>query len=98
MIWFSFENSNTNYSTATVPTASINAMVLGGFAAALINLSQFLIIGSTSVLTFNIIGITKTVIILVMGWYIEGKVLGLLDIVGVTMAIGGSFLYAQAKN
>jgi len=73
-------------------------MIMAGFAAALINLSQFLIIGSTSVLTFNIIGITKTVLILIMGWYLEGKVLGLLDIAGVTMAITGSFMYAQAKN
>jgi len=95
---YRFPIRQTNILAATVPWSSIVAMILAGFAAALINLSQFLIIGSTSVLTFNIIGITKTVLILIMGWYVEGKVLGLLDVVGVTMAISGSFMYAQAKN
>ena len=72
--------------------------LLSGFVAALINLSQFLIIGSTSVLTFNIIGIVKTCLVLVLGWWAEGKVIGLADIAGVLLAIAGSFAYAQIQR
>jgi hypothetical protein len=64
----------------------------------MINLSQFFIIGSTSVLTFNIVGIVKTVLIIVLSWVVEGKVIGVHDTVGVALAMTGSFLYAQVKK
>jgi len=74
------------------------AWLAGGIVAAMINLSQFLIIGSTSVLTFNIVGIVKTVAIIVLSWYVEHREVGMNDILGVSLAIGGSFMYAQLKS
>lgn len=64
----------------------------------MINWSQFLIIGETSVLSFNIIGIVKTCLVLMLGWWVEGKVIGLKDAVGVLLAIGGSFAYSQFRD
>jgi len=66
--------------------------------AAAINLTQFLIIGSTSVLTFNVVGIVKTVITLMLAWWTESKVIGYGDAAGVLLAIGGSFAYAQIRT
>jgi len=66
--------------------------------AAIINLTQFLIIGSTSVLTFNVVGIVKTVITLMLAWWTESKVIGYGDAAGVLLAIGGSFVYAQIRT
>jgi len=71
--------------------------IAGGVVAAVINLTQFLIIGSTSVLTFNIIGICKTIITLSIAWWVEGKVISYRDAMGVTLAIGGSFVYTQIR-
>lgn len=72
--------------------------IAGGFVAAIINLTQFLIIGTTSVLTFNVVGIVKTMVTLVLAWWTEGKVVGYSDALGVLLAIGGSFAYAQIRN
>jgi len=72
--------------------------LVSGLVAAVINLTQFLIIGSTSVLTFNVVGIIKTVLTLVLAWWIEGKVVGLGDLCGVFLAIGGSFAYTQVRG
>lgn len=84
--------------TGTVPTQAIVTMLASGFVAAIINLTQFLIIGSTSVLAFNVVGIMKTVVTLLLAWWTEGKVVGARDAVGVLLAIGGSFAYAQIKT
>jgi solute carrier family 35 protein E3 len=70
---------------------------LGGFVAAVINLTQFLIIGSTSVLSFNVVGIVKTVLTLILAWWSEGKVVQISDLLGVFLAVGGSFAYAQIR-
>lgn len=74
------------------------ALIAGGFVAALINLTQFMIIGSTSVLAFNIVGIVKTIITLVLAWWLESKELGFGDVLGVVLALGGSFAYSQLKG
>jgi solute carrier family 35 protein E3 len=65
--------------------------------AAVINLTQFLIIGSTSVLSFNVVGIVKTVLTLILAWWTEGKVVQFRDLLGVLLAVGGSFAYAQIR-
>ena len=48
-------------------------------------------------LTFNVVGIVKTVVTLVLAWWTEGKAIGYSDAVGVFLAIGGSFAYAQIR-
>lgn len=83
---------------ATVSTTTMAAFIASGFVAAFINLSQFLIIGSTSVLTFAVVGIVKTIITIIIAWWTEGKMIGLTDVLGVLLALGGSFAYSQLKG
>ncbi len=62
------------------------------------NLSQFLIIGRMSALTFNVASNVKTIIILTYGWVSEGRVLTLTDASGIILALGGATLYSQLSQ
>jgi solute carrier family 35 protein E3 len=81
----------------TVPDVSqISTPVLwtlfwSGILASLLNLSQFLIIGRTSALTFNIVSNLKNVIILALSWYQERRVPTVQDTFGIVLAIGGAW-------
>lgn len=66
-----------------------------GILASLLNLSQFLIIGRTSALTFNIVSNLKTIMIVSLSWWMEGRVPGMKDLVGVGLALGGAYAYSQ---
>ena len=66
-----------------------------GIMASMYNLSQFLIIGRTSALTFNIVSHLKTILILSMGWYSEGKILTMKEWLGVMLALGGGWVYSH---
>ena len=79
---------------ATVDPRALAALFISGFLAAAINLSQFLIIGRTSALTFNVIGIAKNTIIVGAGWVLHGTILGWQDVVGALCALGGASAYS----
>jgi solute carrier family 35 protein E3 len=66
-----------------------------GIVASLLNLSQFLIIGRTSALTFNIVSNLKTLMILGLSWYRESRIPTVQDTLGIFFAIGGAWAYAQ---
>ena len=73
-------------------------LFLSGILASLLNLSQFLIIGRTSALTFNIVSNLKNIIILSLGWYQEGRVPTVQDTFGIVLAVGGAWAYAQMSQ
>ena len=73
-------------------------LFLSGILASLLNLSQFLIIGRTSALTFNIVSNLKNIIILSLSWYQDGHIPTLQDSFGVFLAIGGAWAYAQMSQ
>ncbi|KAF1957492.1 TPT-domain-containing protein [Byssothecium circinans] len=79
----------------TVPTNILWSVVGSGVMASMVNLSQFLIIGRTSALTFNIVSHIKTILILSIGWYSEGKVLNGKEWLGVLLALGGGWVYSH---
>ncbi|GAM89164.1 hypothetical protein ANO11243_072000 [Dothideomycetidae sp. 11243] len=70
------------------------AFLVSGVLAAGLNLSQFLIIGRTSALTFNIVSNAKNIIIISYGWWQEGKAIGVNDMLGVILALGGATVYS----
>ena len=74
------------------------ALFLSGLTAASLNLSQFLIIGRMSALTFNASSNVKTIIILTYGWISEGRILTRNDAVGIALTLGGASLYSQLSN
>lgn len=78
-----------------VPTNILYSVCASGVMASLYNLSQFLIIGRTSALTFNIVSHLKTILILSIGWYSEGKVLSGKEWFGVALALGGGWVYSH---
>jgi solute carrier family 35 protein E3 len=78
-----------------VPTNILYSVCASGIMASLYNLSQFLIIGRTSALTFNIVSHLKTIMILSIGWYSEGKILSPREWMGVLLALSGGWVYSH---
>lgn len=78
-----------------VPSDILFSVFMSGTFASLYNLSQFLIIGRTSALTFNIVSHLKTIMILTIGWYSEGKILSRKETFGVLLALGGGWVYSH---
>jgi len=81
-----------------IPSDTMVALLLSGLAAAALNLSQFLIIGRMSALTFNVASNVKTIIILTYGWVSEGRALTPKDALGILLALGGATLYSQLNQ
>ncbi|KAI1492128.1 triose-phosphate transporter [Biscogniauxia mediterranea] len=65
----------------------------GGFAA-LINLSQFFIVGQTGPVSSTVVGHLKTCLIVALGWITSGRSVGDKSIIGVFIAIGGIISYS----
>ncbi|KAJ4989350.1 triose-phosphate transporter [Stagonosporopsis vannaccii] len=80
---------------SAVPTNLLWSVCASGIMASMYNLSQFLIIGRTSALTFNIVSHLKTILILSIGWYSEGKILNPREWLGVLLALGGGWVYSH---
>lgn len=78
-----------------VPSEILWSACASGIMASMYNLSQFLIIGRTSALTFNIVSHLKTILILSIGWYSEGKILSPREWFGVLLALGGGWVYSH---
>ncbi|KAH3904144.1 hypothetical protein HBI56_116330 [Parastagonospora nodorum] len=78
-----------------VPSTILWSACASGIMASMYNLSQFLIIGRTSALTFNIVSHLKTILILSIGWYSEGKILSPREWFGVLLALGGGWVYSH---
>ena len=80
---------------SVVPSNVLWSVCASGIMASIYNLSQFLIIGRTSALTFNIVSHIKTILILSIGWYSEGKILSQKEWFGVILALGGGWVYSH---
>jgi drug/metabolite transporter (DMT)-like permease len=78
-----------------IPSEVLWCACASGIMASMYNLSQFLIIGRTSALTFNIVSHLKTILILSIGWYREGKILSPREWFGVMLALGGGWVYSH---
>jgi uncharacterized membrane protein len=65
--------------------------------AFLVNLSTYIVIGSTSPLTYNMIGHSKLVIIILSSYLFFGEKQSLIGVLGVTCAVVGIIAYAQIR-
>jgi len=83
---------------AKVESRAAFAFVLSGFVAAVLNLSQFLIIGRTSALTFNIVSIAKLLLTVGLSPLFEPTVFTLAQVGGIVVAVGGVWIYANDKS
>ncbi|KAI1074675.1 TPT-domain-containing protein [Whalleya microplaca] len=72
-----------------VPVNRWVMIMMSGVFAALINLSQFFIIGQTGPVSSTVVGHLKTCLIVALGWVTSGRSVGDKSIIGVFVAIGG---------
>ncbi|GAM88315.1 hypothetical protein ANO11243_063480 [Dothideomycetidae sp. 11243] len=72
-------------------------ILLSGLCACLINLSQFVIVGSAGAVASTVVGHSKTITIVTIGWSISGRSVADTSIFGVITAIGGIVLYSIAS-
>lgn len=81
-----------------VETKAGIAFILSGFVAAILNLSQFLIIGRTSALTFNIVSIAKLLLTVGLSPLFEPTVFTVAQVGGIVVAVGGVWVYANDRS
>ncbi|KAI0118832.1 integral membrane protein [Nemania sp. FL0031] len=77
-----------------VPANRWLMILMSGIFAALINLSQFFIIGQTGPVSSTVVGHLKTCLIVALGWAASGRSVGDRSIVGVFVAVGGIISYS----
>lgn len=78
--------------------ASATAILISSVLGLIVTLSAFLIIGATSALTYNIVGHTKTVLIVGGGILLFGDVISTTKMVGLTIAMAGIIWYSTLKT
>lgn len=98
MLAFLVPSMDTVPDFSTIPHDTYVALFLSGIVAASLNLSQFLIIGRMSALTFNVASNVKTIIILTYGWISEGRAFTVQDACGIILALGGATLYSRLSS
>ena len=71
---------------------------LSCFFALGVNISNYYVIGSTSPLTYQVLGHLKTVLILVLGFTMFNNRVDSRNIVGIVIAMAGVVLYTEIKR
>lgn len=69
-------------------------IALTGVLAALVNLSQFLVIQTTSALTFNVVSQLKTCLVLVLAYISDGRQPSMFDYAGLVITTLGTCWYS----
>lgn len=63
-----------------------------------VNISNYVVLGKTSPLTYQVLGHLKTVLILVLGVVIFNKEVDVQNVIGVVMAMAGVVAYTEIKR
>eukprot|EP01041_Mallomonas_annulata_P005773 gene5773-11666_t len=63
-----------------------------------VNISNYVVLGRTSPLTYQVLGHMKTVLILVLGFTMFNKPIDLRNIMGITVAMAGVIAYTEVKR
>ncbi|KAI1393584.1 uncharacterized protein F4822DRAFT_385101 [Hypoxylon trugodes] len=77
-----------------VPVGRWLMILMSGVFAALINLSQFFIVGQTGPVSSTVVGHLKTCLIVALGWASSGRSVGDKSVIGVFIAIAGIITYS----
>jgi solute carrier family 35 protein E3 len=76
---------------------SVSAILGSALLAFLVNLSTYAVIGATSPLTYNMIGHSKLVIIILSSYLFFGERQSIIGMAGVASAVFGIIAYAQIR-
>jgi len=79
---------------AEVPVNRWVMILMSGFFACIINMSQFFIIAQTGPVSSTVVGHVKTCSIVALGWITSGRAVGDKSVIGVFIAIGGIISYS----
>lgn len=85
----SYLRDSSNYS-------SFYVVILSCIIASAVNLSQFMCLGRFSAVTFQVLGHTKTIVVLLLGWGLLGDVITLKKLAGMILAVLGMIAYSMA--
>ncbi|KAF4630411.1 hypothetical protein G7Y89_g7728 [Cudoniella acicularis] len=77
-----------------VPVNRWVMIMMSGFFACIINMSQFFIIAQTGPVSSTVVGHVKTCSIVALGWITSGRAVGDKSVIGVFIAIGGIITYS----
>mmetsp|Transcript_5381 Transcript_5381/g.16966 ORF Transcript_5381/g.16966 Transcript_5381/m.16966 type:complete len:307 (+) Transcript_5381:257-1177(+) len=77
---------------------AIICLVLSCSAAVLVNVSQFLVLGRFTAVTYQVLGHAKTICVLVVGYIFFGGVITAQQFLGMCMAVGGMMAYSRASQ
>lgn len=79
-------------------TTSLGMLLLSCLFAVGCNVTNFLVIGKTSPVTYQVVGHFKTILILVFGFIVFHYPVVLKNILGITLAMVGVILYGEVKR
>ena len=63
-----------------------------------VNITNYVVLGKTSPLTYQVLGHLKTVLILVLGFTVFEKPLDVRNVIGVVIAMAGVIAYTEIKR
>ena len=81
------------YSTGTVGRILLSCVFALG-----VNISNYIVLGKTSPLTYQVLGHLKTVLILVLGVVLFNKTVNIQNVVGIVVAMAGVVAYTELKR
>ena len=84
---------NYEFSQGTVLRIALSCVFALG-----VNISNYLVLGKTSPLTYQVLGHLKTILILVLGFTVFNKPLDLRNCMGITIAMVGVIAYTEIKR
>lgn len=79
-------------------TAGVFRIMLSCVFALGVNISNYLVLGKTSPLTYQVLGHLKTILILVLGFTVFNKPLDARNCLGITIAMIGVIAYTEIKR
>merc|ERR1711968_82411 len=81
------------YSTGTVTRICVSC-----FFALGVNVSNYLVLGKTSPLTYQVLGHLKTILILVLGFLFFNKTVDMRNVLGIIIAMAGVIAYTEVRR
>mmetsp|Transcript_31192 Transcript_31192/g.39994 ORF Transcript_31192/g.39994 Transcript_31192/m.39994 type:complete len:319 (-) Transcript_31192:251-1207(-) len=76
----------------------MNRLLLSCVMALGVNISNYLVLGKTSPLTYQVLGHFKTILIIILGVVLFNKLTDNRNLVGIAIALGGVVAYTEVKR
>uniref|UniRef100_A0A383WE84 Sugar phosphate transporter domain-containing protein n=1 Tax=Tetradesmus obliquus TaxID=3088 RepID=A0A383WE84_TETOB len=78
----------------SVTSGAMGVLLLSCAISVAVNLSQFMCLGRFSAVTFQVLGHTKTILVLLISWLVLGEAMGSRKLAGMAVAVAGMVAYS----